>query len=321
MSNLKNIFPKSLKKGDKIAIVSPAGFVEKSALEKTLNLIEKHDYEPVLGKYALGKFSCGYDYSGTEQERISDLNQALNSDEISAIWATRGGYGCLHLLRHLKLSGFKKNPKWYIGYSDNTVLQSFLLKNGFASIHGQTIKTPDFGISKESYEDIFKILKGEKPEYSVENQPLNKPGKAEGELVGGNLALIYALLGTPYSFDFRDKILFIEDIGENFYSLDRMLMAMDLAGVFKKIKGLIVGGMTNMGDEKENKNYAESFDSLAYEIVNQRIKNYGFPVIFGFPNGHIFDNRPLIIGEKIKIDSSCNSELNSRVLSWKLQFM
>jgi muramoyltetrapeptide carboxypeptidase len=115
-----------------------------------------------------------------------------------------------------------------------------------------------------------------------------------------NLALIYALLGTKYSFDFKDKILFIEDIGENFYALDRMIMSLELAGVFNKISGLIVGGMTNMGDEKENQQYEESFDEFAYKLISDRISKYDFPVVFGFPNGHIKDNRPLIIGGNVK---------------------
>ena len=304
------VFPKSLKKGYKIAIISPAGAVEESHLTQTLDLIKNKGYEPVIGKYTFGKFSNGYNYSGTEEERIQDINWALNNSEISAIWASRGGYGCQHLLKHLKLKEFKKNPKWYIGYSDNTVIQSYLLKNDFASIHGQTIKTPSFGVSEESYTKIFDILEGKKLKYSVEKHQFNKKGKAEGELIGGNLALVYALLGTKFSFDFKDKILFLEDIGENFYSLDRMLMSLDLAGVFKKINGLIIGGMTNMGSENENKNYEESFDEFAYEIIAHRLKKYHFPTLFAFPNGHIFDNRPLIIGAKVKMEVGEKVNLN-----------
>ncbi|WP_304344222.1 LD-carboxypeptidase [Chryseobacterium koreense] len=296
------IFPKALKKGDRIAIISPAGAVEESQLQKGLEMIKSKGFEPVLGKHLYTKFANGYNYAGTEKERISDLNWALNNEEISAIWASRGGYGCQHLLRHLKLSKFRKNPKWYIGYSDNTVIQSFLLKNGFASIHGQTIKKSSFGVTDESYDLTFDILKGKLPKYSIARNDFNKNGKAEGELVGGNLALIYALLGTPYSFNFKDKILFIEDIGEHFYALDRMLMSLDLAGVFRNIKGLIIGGMTNMGDEKDNKNYEESFDELANKIISERIAKYDFPTVFGFPNGHIYDNRPLIIGGNIKVE-------------------
>lgn len=295
------IFPKSLKKGDKIAIISPAGYVELPQLESTMNLIKAKGYEPVLGQYVLGKYENGYPYSGTEQERIDDLNWALNDDQISAVWASRGGYGCQHLLGHLKLNKFREKPKWYIGYSDNTVIQSFLMKEGFASIHGQTIKISSFGVIDEGYEMIFDILKGKSPKFLVEDNKFNKKGGAEGKLIGGNLALIYALLGTKYSFDFKDNILFIEDIGESFYSLDRMIISLELAGVFNKIRGLIVGGMINMGKEGENKEYEESFDTFAYQLIFERVKKYDFPIVFGFPNGHIFDNRPLIIGADVKM--------------------
>lgn len=295
------IFPESLKKGDRIAVISPAGSVEKPQLEDGLHIIRSKGYEPVLGEHLYTKFTNGYNYAGTEKERISDMNWALNDPEISAVWASRGGYGCQHLVEHLKLSGFRENPKWYIGYSDNTVIQSYLLKKGFASIHAQTVKTSGFGVTPEGYDLTFDILKGKMPEYSIKKNKLNTSGFAQGELVGGNLALIYALLGTKYSFDFKDKILFIEDIGEKFYALDRMIMSLELAGVFRKIKGLIVGGMTLMEDEKENMNYEESFDEFSYKLIAERISKYDFPVIFGFPNGHIYDNRPLIIGATISM--------------------
>ena len=301
------IFPKSLKKGDRIAVISPAGSVEESQLEKGLKLIQSAGYEPVLGKHLYTRYSNGYPYAGTEKERISDMNWALNDDEISAVWTSRGGYGCQHLLGHLKLSNFKKNPKWYIGYSDNTVIQSYLLKNRFASIHAQTIKTSGFGVTPEAYDLTFDILKGKMPKYSIKKNQFNRNGTAEGELVGGNLALIYALLGTRYSFDFKDKILFIEDIGEKFYALDRMIMSLELAGVFRKIKGLIVGGMTLMEDEKDNTNYESSFDEFSYQLISERISKYDFPVLFGFPNGHIYDNRPLIIGANVKMEVGKNS--------------
>ena len=304
------IFPKSLKKGDQIAIISPAGSVNESQLENGLKIIESKGYEPVLGKHLYTNYWNGYSYAGTEKERISDMNWAFNDEGISAIWASRGGYGCQHLLRNLKLSKFRKNPKWYIGYSDNTVIQSYLMKNNFASIHGQTVKTSSFGVSEESYDLTFDILEGKLPKYSIEKSTFNKVGDIEGQLIGGNLALIYALLGTAYSFNFKDKILFIEDIGENYYALDRMMISLDLAGVFRQIKGLIVGGMTNMGNEKDNKNYEESFDEFAYQIISERLKKYDFPTVFGFPNGHIYDNRPLIIGAKVTLKSDKKVEVN-----------
>ncbi|MBB6371283.1 LD-carboxypeptidase [Chryseobacterium shigense] len=300
----KIIFPKPFKKGAKIAVISPAGAVDTTQLEKGIEMIKNRGFEPVLGQHLYTKFSNGYNYAGTEEERLKDINWALNDNEISAVWASRGGYGCQHLIQRLKLKNFTENPKWYIGYSDNTVIQSYLLNKGFASIHGQTIKTSSFGVTDESYDLIFDILKGKSPKYALKSHGFNKQGNIEGELVGGNLALIYALLGTKYSFDFRDKILFIEDIGENFYALDRMIMSLELAGVFNKIKGLIVGGMTNMGDEKENKSYEESFDEFAYKLISDRISKYKFPAVFGFPNGHIKDNRPLIIGGNVKLQVS-----------------
>jgi muramoyltetrapeptide carboxypeptidase len=306
----KTIFPEPVKQGAKIAVISPAGAVEPSQLEQGIAMIKSRGYEPVLGEHLYASFSKGYNYAGTEQERIQDINWALNDEEISAIWASRGGYGCQHLIEHLKLDNFKKNPKWYIGYSDNTVIQSYLLKKGFASLHGQTVKTSSFGVTEESYDLIFDILEGTKPEYTFTSHQLNKSGTVEGQLTGGNLAMIYALLGTKYSFKFKNRILFIEDIGESFYALDRMIMSLELAGAFNKISGLIVGGMTNMGDEKENIQYKESFDDLAYGLISERIAKYDFPVLFGFPNGHIKDNRPLIIGGNIKMNIKEKAEIS-----------
>src|SRR5690606_14147865 len=233
------VFPASLKKGDKIAVISPAGSVNEIQLEKGLELIKSKGYEAVLGPNLYTEFSRGYSYAGTETERIYDMIWALNDSEIAVGWTSRGGYGCQHLLPQIKLNGFRKNPKWYIGYSDNTAIQSYLLKKGYASLHAQTIKTSGFGVSDESYALTFDILEGKLPSYAVSDNRFNRRGSVSGQLVGGNLALIYALLATPYSFDFKDRILFIEDIGEKFYALDRMLMSLELAGVFKKIKGLI----------------------------------------------------------------------------------
>lgn len=303
------ILPNSLKKGDKIAIISPAGAVEESSLESTIQLIRSKGYEPVLGKHTLGKFSLGYAYSGTEEERLEDLQWALDDENVRAVWASRGGYGTQHLLQQISLERFAQQPKWYIGYSDNTAIQSLLLNQGYASVHGQTIRTASFGVSSESYEGIFEILEGNKPSYDILSHSKNRKGNAEGTLVGGNLALVYALLGTHYSFNFKDKILFLEDIGEQHYSLDRMMMALELAGVFKEIKGLIIGGMTQMGSETENPDFNSPFDEVSYEIISQRTEKYDFPIAFGFPNGHIFDNQPLLIGAKVVLSVEASAKI------------
>lgn len=306
------IFAPNLRKGDKIAVISPAGSVVPQQLENGLNILKSSGYEPVLGRYVFGNHTHGYSYSGTEEERLSDLNWALNDPTISAIWTSRGGYGCQHLISGIDLENFKKSPKWFVGYSDNTVIQSFLYRKGYASIHGQTLKTADFGVCDEGYEFTLDILEGKLPEYEVPARHFNRNGTADGHMIGGNLALIYAMLGTPYSFVFKDAILFIEDIGEKYYALDRMLMSLELAGVFKQINGLVVGGMTLMEDETKNADDNSSFDAFSYQIIAERISKYDFPVMFGFPNGHIFDNRPLIMGANVQmiVGEKCTLSFN-----------
>lgn len=292
------IVPRLLQKGDTIAVISPAGAVEREELSPTLSLIEQRGYKTVFGKNTFKVFENGYSYAGTPQERADDINWAIQNPEITAIWATRGGYGCQHLLEKIDLETFHKNPKWHIGYSDNTALQSLFLSKNIASIHGQTVKMPSFGVSQESYHEIFSILEGKLPSYTVAPHSFNRKGTAAGMLVGGNLALVYALLGTKYSFSFQDSILFIEEIGEQFYAIDRMLTSLELAGVFTQIKGLIIGGMTQCGNSNNNDCYHHSFDEFAYELISQKVKDYHFPTVFGFPNGHIYHNLPLIIGAK-----------------------
>lgn len=304
--------PSPIPQHARIAVISPAGSIKKDQINGTLDLIESKGFKPVLGRYALGEYNNGYSYSGTPKERLEDLNWALNDPEIDAVWATRGGYGCQHLVSGIKLSRFRKKPKWYIGYSDNTVIQSYLLRKEFTSLHAQTLKTSSFGIDPNSYELIFDVLNGSKPKYLVEQHKLNRAGFAEGRLVGGNLALVYALLGTKYGFKFDNSILFIEEVGENFYALDRMITSLKLAGVFNKISGLVVGGMTTMGKEKENKEYEGSYDSFAYQLISSYVEEYDFPILFGFPNGHIYDNRPLIIGAECKLSVGKKSQLKFR---------
>lgn len=295
------IFPKKIKNKATIAVVTPAGAIEKGQLDTTLAFLKKQGFKIVLGEHVYAQKDKGYIYGGTEKQRLKDLQWALNGD-FDVIWTTRGGYGCAHLLQQLDLKKFKKKPKFFIGYSDVTVLQSLLLKSGFGSVHGQSIKMPSSGVSRASYEMIIDVLKGEKPTYTLSANQRNKKGWVKGQLVGGNLAMIYSLMGTEYQFDFADKVLFIEDIGENFYALDRMLMNLELAGVFKKIKGLIVGGMTQMGNEKNNKNYLQPFDATAYDLIAERLEKYDFPMAFGMSNGHIFDNFPLLLGAEVQLE-------------------
>jgi muramoyltetrapeptide carboxypeptidase len=293
--------PKTLLNQARVAIVSPAGAVTATDLSATIKLIESHHFVPVLGENHLQSFNNGYNYAGTTAQRLADLQWAFDDPNIDAIWTTRGGYGCAQLLPFLDFKHIKKNPKWYIGYSDNTAIQASLLKHGLPSIHGQCIKTASFGASKAAYENVFQILKNEFPIYEFPADKHNHKGRCKGRLVGGNLAIIYSLMGSKYNFDFKNKILFIEDIGEQYYALDRMLTNLELAGVFKQIKGLVVGGMSQMGSEDSNPDFAQDFDPLAYQIIFNKLKKYQFPKAFGFSNGHIKNNLPLIIGQKINL--------------------
>lgn len=295
------IFPPKIKNNAKIAVITPAGAIEKGQLDATLALIEAQGFRPVLGENVYAQYKKGYNYGGSPAERLQDLQWALDGD-FGAIWTTRGGYGCIQLLKEISLKEFRKQPKYLIGYSDVTVLQSYLLNQGFASIHGQSIKTSSFGVAEESYQGILNILKGEKPNYEIPAWDYNRQGKAKGQLVGGNLAMLYSTLGSPFSFNFKDKILFIEEVGEDYYALDRMLMNLENNDVFKHINGLIVGGMTAMGDKDKNENYKNPFDPLAYQLIAEKTAHYDFPIAFGMPNGHIYNNQPLILGAEISLE-------------------
>lgn len=292
--------PQNLKTAKRIAVITPAGAVEIGQLDSTLLLLQERGFTVSLGPHVYSKFEDGYNYAGNAQERLEDLQWALDGN-FDVIWTTRGGYGSVQLLQNIDLRKFRKRPKLLIGYSDVTVLQSFLFKKGFGSIHGQSIKTASFGVDQKAYEKIFDILNGKMPSYTFQSNAKNRKGNVTGILVGGNLAMLYSIMGSRFSYDYSDKILFIEDVGEQYYAIDRMLMAFEICGVFKKIKGLIVGGMTRLGEENSNTSYHEPFDPLAYKIVAERVEKYRFPVAFGMPNGHIFENFPLVIGNEVTL--------------------
>lgn len=288
---------RSLNPGSKIAIISPAGAVSNpDLLLHTHNMIVDHGYEPVYGDHALSRYEHHYNYAGTPEQRLKDLQWALDDDSIDAIWATRGGYGCGQLLERIDLTQFARKPKWFIGYSDNTFLQSLLAGSGFASIQGQNI-IRTLNASPESYSHIFNIFRGGKPHYTIDHNEFNQSGSACGTLVGGNLTVVSALAGTLYNFDYEGAILFIEEVGENaYYKLDRYMKGFEQAGVFEKIKGIIVGGMRNIAGVESD------YNRVANSIIAERLENYCFPKMFGFPNGHISDMRPIIIGSTVSME-------------------
>ena len=287
------IKPNSLKQGDKIGIISPAGAISSpDQLTKTMNLIKDKGYIPVLGSNATKSYyHNGYNFAGTDKQRQDDLHWAFFSDDIKAVWATRGGYGSVRI-RETMLDIIKNNKqnKWYMGYSDNTYLESMLLVHGNTKpIYGQNIingyNSPDI-----TYDKIFNILAGNIEDYEIPSHKLNDNANIKGMIIGGNASLIYSMLGTPEQYNFDEIILYIEDIGESHYSMDRLLNSIKLS-LGDKIKAVLVGGMQLNGSD---------YDPISYDVVKDVFSSV--PKMFGFPNGHITNNQPLIIGSQVSLE-------------------
>lgn len=298
--------PPFLKANDKVAIVAPAGRVFEAELLENIRFLESLGLTPILSENLFNEYYDGYHYAGKVEDRLSDFQTALNDDDIKAIWCARGGYGSVHLLEDLNWNGFLQNPKWIIGYSDITAIHNRVNNMGIATIHGLTIKKLNADYTVETFESLKTALFGEKLNYKIQTNPLNKEGKTSGRLAGGNLSLIYSLTGTEMVLKGDDLILFIEDWHENWYHLDRMLMNLKLTGLLSKIKGLIVGSFTKMDVEEENSEYDSPYDSESYRIIHNFIKDLKIPVCFGFPAGHIGDNRALILGSEVQLNVGKN---------------
>ncbi|MCE1198910.1 MAG: LD-carboxypeptidase [Marinilabiliales bacterium] len=282
------IRPAPLEIGDKIAMVSPAGKIDPEVVHKAAALLREHGFLVELSAHALGQH---YQYSGSDEERSADLQQALDDPAVKAIFFTRGGYGSLRTFMRLDWSRFLKHPKWMVGFSDITVFHSYLTCQGIASIHG--VMSAFFfeeGRQSISFEQMLSMLKGEPYLLNLAPHPLNRSGKASGILTGGNLSLIYGVRGTTLDPDFRNKILFLEDILEFDYHIDRMMMNLRFGKVLEQLAGLVVGYFT------DTKPSAVPFGMNAYETILDAVSGYDYPVIFGFPAGHEMPNHPLLMG-------------------------
>ena len=288
------ITPAYIEKGDKVAIVAPAGKIDKQKVDNAVKGLEKWGLEPVVGKNV---FKTSNQYSATDRQRLSDFQKMLDDDDIRAIICARGGYGSIRIIDKIDFTKFRKNPKWIVGFSDITVLHSHIHSNlGIETIHGTMTGGFDAGgKSSLSTESLRTALFGEKLFYDLKPHPLSKKGKARGLLTGGNLAILTSLIGSKSDIDTDGKILFIEDVGEYLYRLDRMMWTMKRAGKLENPAGLIVGGMTDMKDNET------SFGKTAYEIVKEAVKGRRYPVCFGFPAGHQDDNSALILGREIEM--------------------
>ncbi|MES2446837.1 MAG: LD-carboxypeptidase [Bacteroidota bacterium] len=283
--------PAHLKKGDKIAIVCPAKKLPKS-IDVGIAILQSWGLEVVIGKTVTGSY---HQFAGTDRERADDLQQFLDDKSIKAIIAGRGGYGTIRIIDELDFTAFNKNPKWLIGFSDITIL----LSHTFAalqtqSIHAQMPYTFDES-TPEALESLRKILFGEQVEYTYKSEFTNRIGKAEGILIGGNLSLLIAVEGSKSEMDYTDKILFLEDVGEHEYSIDRMIRLLKRAGKLANLKGLIIGAFNEISEEKI------PFGQTPEEIIWDLVKEYDYPVCFSFPTGHIDDNRAMVLGKTVNL--------------------
>jgi len=282
--------PSYLEQGSKIRIVSPAGKVDEKYVLPAVEWLERQGYKVELGKYV---FSQHFQFAGTDEQRLKDLQIALDDSECSAIICSRGGYGTVRIIAQLNYTKFKKHPKWLVGFSDVTILHSCLNNLGAATIHGVMPKNflNDAGNPTESLISLMNLLKGKEIEYSFPTTEFNRTGNVSAELVGGNLSIISSMIGTKCDLDITRKILFLEDIDEFLYHSDRMIHQLKLAGKLDKLAGLVLGDFTEMKDNES------PFGKTIHEIIIEAVKEFDFPVCFGFPAGHDKKNLALAFGK------------------------
>jgi muramoyltetrapeptide carboxypeptidase len=282
--------PPYLKKGDTIAITCPASFMLKEKAQTCIETLQQWGLQIMVGK-TLGSSSINY-FSGTDEERLNELQAMLDDKSINAILCGRGGYGVGRIVDQLDFTRFKKNPKWIIGYSDITVLHAHIFANlKIATLHSPMASAFNDGVAGEPYiQSIKKALFGKPANYKCAVHPFNQIGEATGELVGGNLSLLAHLIGTKSDINTNNKILFIEDVGEYIYSIDRMLYQLKRSEKLSKLRGLIIGGFTDMKDTER------PFGKTVYEAIHDLVKEYHFPICFQFPVGHSTENYALKVG-------------------------
>jgi len=283
--------PPYLKKGDKIAIVCPAKKLP-NPMTDAVALLQSWGLEVVLGQTVTASY---HQFAGDDELRAKDLQRFIDDDSVKAIVAARGGYGTVRMIDKVDFSCFVKNPKWLVGFSDITVLHTHLFANyGMQTIHGQMpVNIPD--ASARSLDTLRKALFGEELTYEFTSHTANRVGDSSGLLIGGNLSLLVAVSGSVSDIDYTGKVLFIEDVGEYLYSIDRMLRCLDRAGKLKNLAGLVVGGFTDVKDNDI------PFGQTVPEIIMDIVQQYNYPVCFDFPAGHIPDNCSLILGRSVTL--------------------
>lgn len=292
--------PPYLKEGDKIALISTARKISSEELQAAIECIESWGLDVVLGKHL---FNSHHQFSGKDDERTRDLQSMLDNPEVKAVLCVRGGYGTVRIIDDIDFSHFQKNPKWLAGFSDITVLHSHIHKLNVASLHS-TMPISFSTNTTESIKSLKDALFGKHLSIEIDLHPFNRFGEVKGQIVGGNLSILYSLMGSPSDLNTDGKILFIEDIDEYLYHIDRMMMNLKRSGKLSNLKGLIVGGMTKMNDN------TIPFGKDAESIIKDVVSEYNYPLCFGFPAGHVKDNRALKLGVIAELKVDKQSRLN-----------
>jgi muramoyltetrapeptide carboxypeptidase len=288
------IQPPVLKPGDLIYITAPAKFMDPQAVLYAKKHLEQNGFRVLISENCLGTHHY---FSGTDEERLLDFQFGIDHPDVRAILCARGGYGSIRLVDRINWANMLREPKWLIGFSDITVFHHRLNKLGVQSIHGSMPinfeKNTDAALAT-----LINTLQGSWPQFLLPSNQSNKAGIATGNLIGGNLSIVYSMLGTDDQYDFEDSILFLEDVGEHYYQVERMFFALKKAGVLHKIKGLIIGGITDLEDTDP------PLGRTIEEIVLEQLRFSTIPVMFNFPAGHIEDNRAIVFGKKVQLTIS-----------------
>ncbi len=287
--------PPYLKSGDLVSIAAPARWVDPEDIKNFLFMLEKEGLKSMTGSI----FTRHHQFAGEDKDRLNDLQRMLDHTDIKAIFCARGGYGTIRLLDKIDLKRFAEHPKWVVGFSDITALHAYLqMRIGVASIHAAmpyTLKDVTDN-TNSAVESLFGILKGEFPSYTVPAHSLNRMGKSSGILLGGNLSLLCSLTGTLFQFPTKGAILFLEEVDEYLYHIDRMMLNLKLAGMLENLSGLVVGGLTDMHDNEV------PFGKNAAEIIREAVEEYDFPVCFDFPAGHVERNMAMVLGRQVSLE-------------------